>query len=141
MKLLKNFSALFLLLLATSGFSQGILGTWTTLDEETNEPNSKVLLKEVNGVLEGNIVEVSEGADRVCTACEGERKNQPIVGLNIIWGFKKKSDTEYTDGRILDPRNGKIYNCNISLNDDGSLDLRGYWKFTWLGKTRTWYKM
>jgi uncharacterized protein (DUF2147 family) len=48
-----------------------------------------------------------------------------------------------TDGTILDPKTGKIYNCNISLEKDidklkvrGSIDKGGF-----IGRTQIWQRV
>ena len=47
----------------------------------------------------------------------------------------KKSDSEYSEGTILDPNNGKIYRCKIWI-EDNNLKLRGYWGPFF--RTQTW---
>ena len=65
----------------------------------------------------------------LCTACEGERHNQRIVGMRIMEKLQqnKKNMNAWTDGKILDPNNGKVYNCNIQLIENNKkLQVRGY---------------
>jgi uncharacterized protein (DUF2147 family) len=47
----------------------------------------------------------------------------------------KKTGTEFSEGTILDPKNGKIYNCKIWI-ENGDLKLRGYWGPFY--RTQTW---
>src|SRR5660398_204709 len=46
--------------------------------------------------------------DDVCDKCADERKNKPVLGLEIIRGAKKSDGKEvWEGGKILDPDNGK----------------------------------
>ena len=67
------------------------------------------------------------------------RKNDPVLGLLILKGFKKDGDKIYTDGTIYDPKNGKTYSCKIT-NKGESLDVRGYVGFSFIGRTTVWTK-
>ena len=58
------------------------------------------------------VLQSDQGPNPVCKECEGERKNQPVTGMTIIWGMKKNAD-EWSGGQILDPKNGKIYGCKM----------------------------
>lgn len=67
------------------------------------------------------------------------RRNDPIMGLLLLKGFKKNGEKEYTDGTIYDPKNGKTYKCIMTLKGD-RLDLRGYIGFSLIGRTTVWTK-
>ena len=58
-----------------------------------------------------------------CLECSGKRKNEPILGMNILTGLKKDGN-EWSGGKILDPKNGKEYKCYIQLLDDNTLKLK-----------------
>src|SRR5678816_3008811 len=63
-------------------------GVWTTIDDATHKPKSIVEITEQNGELTGRVKEVlqsDQGPNPVCKDCEGERKNQPVTGMTIIW--------------------------------------------------------
>ncbi|MDT7929726.1 MAG: DUF2147 domain-containing protein, partial [Tepidimonas sp.] len=68
------------------------VGRWHTIDDQTNELKSEVVITEKDGVLTGRIDKLlRKGADpnRRCTACTDDRKDQPMVGLEIIRGVRK----------------------------------------------------
>ena len=69
--------------------------------------------------------------------CDGKRKNEPILGMNILTGLKKDGD-EWSGGKILDPKNGKEYKCYLQLLDDNTLKLRGYIGISMFGRTAIW---
>ncbi len=122
-------------------------GTWKTIDDTTHKPKSIVEITEHNGEFQAKIVQVAEphagrrgpdGEHPVCSKCDGERKDQPIEGMTIMWGVSKDGDV-WDGGKILDPKNGKIYKVKLKLMDGGSkLDVHGYIGFALLGRTQTW---
>jgi uncharacterized protein (DUF2147 family) len=61
-------------------------------------------------------------------------RTQPIMGLMLLKGFKKDDDNTYTDGKIYDPKNGKTYDCKMTLKGD-VLDIRGYVGLPAFGRT------
>jgi uncharacterized protein (DUF2147 family) len=68
-----------------------------------------------------------------------KKRNVPIMGLLILKGFTKDGANEYTGGTIYDPKNGKMYSCKMTYEGD-KLDVRGYYGFSWIGRTTTWTK-
>ena len=114
-------------------------GSWISVDDETGKEKSEINLYIENGKLYGRIdaLLLPEDQGKMCVECKGAEKGKPIVGLVIVQGLKKDGNI-WTDGTILDPANGKRYSCNISLNEDGTLDVRGYLGFSLLGRTQVW---
>jgi uncharacterized protein (DUF2147 family) len=117
------------------------VGVWKTIDDKTGQAKSIVEITEEKGELTGKVREVlqsDQGPNPICKECEGERKNQPIAGMTIIWGMKKDGE-EWTGGKILDPKNGKVYGCKMHLEDGGKkLEVRGFIGFSLLGRSQTW---
>lgn len=108
------------------------VGLWKTIDEETNEAKSLVRISEQNGVLVGNVEKILNPAkqDARCEKCKGDKKNQPILGLQIIEGAKDAGDGSWQDGEILDPNNGKTYTLKLTPQQQGKvLEVRGYIAF------------
>ncbi len=122
-------------------YSQSIVGNWKTIDDETGKEKSIVEIFEKNGKIFGRILEVldPEKKNKKCELCEGEDKNKSIQGLVIIKGLTKDED-EYSNGKILDPKNGKLYKCSISLENKDKLKVRGYIGFSLIGRTQYWYR-
>ncbi|MGH8854502.1 MAG: DUF2147 domain-containing protein [Telluria sp.] len=119
-------------------------GAWKTIDDETGKPKSVVRITEDNGVLTGKIEKLFRPADQdqnpKCTACEGARKDQPLIGMTILSGLKKDGN-EYTGGEILDPAKGKTYKSKAKLQDNGSkLEVRGYIGAPMFGRSQTWVR-
>lgn len=124
--------------------NQSPIGHWKTIDDKTNQEKSVVQIYEENGELKGRIIKLLAASanepEPTCRACPGEFKNKPIVGLVFLWGLKKNGQ-EYTDGQILDPKNGKIYKAKASLSEDGDkLNVRGFIGLSLLGRTQVWVR-
>ncbi len=118
-------------------------GVWKTIDDTTGEAKSYVTITEDNGTFAGTISKILDPAkqESICTKCEGERKDQQIEGMTILWGMETQGD-KYDDGKIIDPESGKIYSANMKLLDDGNkLVVRGYIGFSLIGRSQTWERV
>ena len=135
----KSFLTLVLLTLTLSINAQTIFGKWHSTNDETGEVDSVIEMYKKDGKAYAKIIEINdpERQKSVCTACEGENKNKPILGLEILTGLEKDDD-EWSGGEILDPRNGKVYNCYIKLVKPNKLKLRGFIGVALFGKTKYW---
>ena len=134
-------------LLATSAFAAepSPLGTWRTIDDDTHEAKALVEIAEQDGVLSGHIVKLfrhpNEIQDPVCKACEGERHDQRVIGMTILWNFQRDGDV-WDGGEILDPEEGKIYRCKLHPIDGGTrLEVRGFIGISLLGRTQVWERV
>ena len=68
-------------------------------------------------------------------------KGRPILGMDLIAGFSRKSDERWVGGTIYDPRDGETYKCRMTLQDDGTLEVRGYVGLSLFGKTVVWTRI
>lgn len=120
-----------------------ISGIWKTIDDKTHEPRSVIVIKKTGKFYQGSIKKIfyrpGEGPTDRCEACPGTRHNQLILGMNILWNLK--FDGESWFGKIIDPKNGKTYQCKLHLDDTGNkLMVRGYIGLPILGRTQIWYR-
>lgn len=117
------------------------VGKWNTVDEKTGKVVSQVELYDQGGKLFGKITGLTEpnnaqGKPKICSKCQGDDKDKPIVGLVILKDLSASGD-RYKGGTIMDPEDGKIYKAEV-WTEDGKLKMRGY-----LGpfyRTQTWLK-
>lgn len=119
-----------------------IVGRWKTIDDNDGTAKSIVyIFKATNGKYYGKVEKLFKDPDALCTACEGENKNKPKLGLMVINNMVEKNNS-LTGGTILDSNNGKVYRCNISYNEKtGNLEVRGSLdKNGWIGRSQTWLK-
>ena len=139
---MNNKFLILILLLFQISFSQTVIGRWKTIDDVTGKEKGVVEIYEKNGKVYGKIVEIleNEHRDKKCTLCEGEDKNKPILGLTFIKGLKKDGK-EYNGGQVLDPKNGKLYRCYITLIGKDKLKIRGYIGISLFGRTQYWSRV
>lgn|SRR5690554_1194244 len=131
------------LLMMTFIFAQSPIGTWKTVDEETGEPKSHIqIYKAKDGTLHGKVIKIlTPGKENSkCEECKGDKKNQPITGMEILKGLSPNGD-KWKGGTILDPENGKEYKCQMELKDENTLDVRGFVGFALIGRTQTWKRL
>lgn len=118
----------FLLALSSSASAADPTGRWKTIDDETGRAKSIVeIVRAADGSLTGTVVEVLQsdrGPDPVCDRCSGERKDQPIEGMTILWDLKPKGDA-WQGGTILDPANGRTYRSKAKMLGDDRLGVSG----------------
>ena len=117
------------------------VGMWKTIDEKSGRVVSEVQITEQAGKLTGTITGLTEPTDKAgkpktCTACKGDDKDKPIIGLVIIRDLVPDGD-RFKSGTILDPEDGKIYKAEV-WTEDGKLKVRGYLGVFY--KTQTWVK-
>lgn len=120
------------------------VGTWNSIDDKTKELKSEIVISEAAGGLNGKITKLlRKEADQkgVCKECTDDRKDQPMLGLEIIRGAKKVSDKDvWEDGKILDPENGKNYTLRLTPIEGGKkLEVRG--SIFGIGRTQTWVRV
>jgi len=119
------------------------VGNWHSMDDKTGELKSLIQITESNGSLNGRIDKLlRKEADQkgVCKECTDDRKDKPMLGLEIIRGAKKVEGKEvWEDGKILDPENGKNYSLRLTPIEDGKkLEVRG--SVFGIGRTQTWIR-
>ncbi len=148
MRILVSFIQIVAILLMTMqiSFAANIspVGLWQSIDDKTNQPRSLIRISEHNGeyraVVEKGLLPTDTG-DAICDKCKDERKNQPIIGMTIVKGMKQNGD-KYDGGKILDPEEGKVYKCKMTLNEAGDqLEVRGYIGISLIGRSQIWTRV
>lgn len=119
------------------------VGNWHTVDDKTGEVKSEIHIADSGGVLMGAISKLlgkDAKPDAVCDKCSDDRKDKPMIGLQIIRGAKKAEDKDvWESGRILDPENGKTYTLRLTPIEGGAkLEVRG--SIGPFGRTQTWVR-
>ena len=128
----------------TSGLmAQAPVGVWQTIGdkgEDKGKVQSTIQIYEYDGKLGGRVTKlVKDPEAKGHESCPGNKANAPILGMNIMWGFKKTGDNKW-EGKILDPEDGSIYNCILTV-DGNKLNVRGYIGISLIGRTQTWLRL
>lgn len=126
------------------------VGKWKTIDEKTQQPKAWVeITADHDGVLAGKIVKLLPQTAlagqarplKLCERCRGERKNQPLEGMVILWGLKAEKQG-WEGGEILDPKTGETYSATVKLIDHGNkLEVRGFKGISLFGRTQVWERL
>ena len=122
------------------------VGLWKTIDDKTNTERSLLRISDNGGVLSAKIeklLAIDAKQDAVCDKCSDDRKDKPLLGMEVMRGVKKGSDANAWDGgTILDAAEGKVYKVRLQPADGGKkLEVRGYVGMPMLGRTQTWVRV
>ncbi len=120
------------------------VGRWHSFDEKTGEVKSEIVITDQGGVLSGRVDKLlRKNADLTarCTECTDDRRDKPMLGLEIIRQAKKAEGKDvWEDGKILDPENGKTYALRLTPIEGGKkMEVRG--SIAFIGRTQTWVRV
>jgi uncharacterized protein (DUF2147 family) len=133
----------FLAAMAFSGASlaqaAGLGGVWQSVGDRNGEPESLIRITESDGAFEGTVIAVfsppASGPNPRCDLCPGELKGKPVVGMQILRGQRG-------EGEILDPDEGRVYRCILTLLEGGAkLEVRGYVGISLFGRSQVWLRV
>jgi uncharacterized protein (DUF2147 family) len=122
-------------------------GTWRIVSDKDGKPLALIRVQTVGGGQLTGVLTASLRGDnpaRLCVKCPGARRNQRILGMQVLWGVQPApgDPLKWTNGSILDPDNGSTYGCEVTESPDGrTLTVRGYLGIAMLGRTQTWRRV
>lgn len=123
--------------------AQSVFGKWKTIDDRTGNPKGIINIYEKDGLMYGFVEEILEGGkeNALCIKCDGEQKDKPVIGMEIITAAKENEDGEWKGKRLFDPEQAMTFRCKIWLNPDNpnELKVRGYLAFIY--RTQTWLRV
>lgn len=136
---------LFCSLIAPASFAQNadaILGKWVNPSGE-----GQIQVYKKGNLFFGKLAWLKLPNDETTGQPKVDSKNPnaalqstPLLGLEILKGFKHDGENVYEDGTIYDPKNGKTYSCKMTL-DGNKLKIRGYIGISLLGRSEVWTRV
>jgi len=117
-------------------------GLWKSIDEKTGKVTAAWQIYQKDSKLYGIILTVpNQKDDKLASDCKASYKDFPVPGdvskmtvvnTPFIYGLKMKAPGQWEGGNIIDPKEGKLYQCKIIFHAaDGSkykadtLEMRG----------------
>ncbi|MDO1511302.1 DUF2147 domain-containing protein [Maribacter confluentis] len=141
--LIIKFSYLCIIMCTVSAYGQSVFGKWKTIDDRTGLPKGVIEIYEKDGLMYGKVIKIlEEGKEGVtCVKCDGELKDKPVEGMEIITAGERNDDGEWKGKRLFDPEQAMTFRFKIWLNPDNSdeLKVRGYLAFIY--RTQTWVRV
>ena len=67
-----------------------------------------------------------------------DRRSRPLLGLQLLEGFRYSGGNVWEGGKIYNPDNGKSYQCKLTLSVPDRLQVRGFIGFSLFGGTSVW---
>lgn len=67
-------------------------------------------------------------------------RSRPDLGLELLKDFTFDGGNVYSGGTVYDPKNGKTYNCKMTL-EGNKLIIRGYIGISLFGRSVTWTRV
>jgi len=132
-----------LLLGLTFAHGQSIFGKWKTIDDRTGKPKAIIDIYENNGKMYGKVLKIVEKGkeNSLCTKCDGDLKDKPVVGMRIIDAAVHQGKGVYKGDTLFDPEQAMTFRCKIWLDPENSnqLKVRGYLAFIY--RTQTWVRV
>jgi uncharacterized protein (DUF2147 family) len=143
--MIKSIPTLTILFVTFVSWSYGVspIGKWKTIDDTTGEARSIINIWEKDGEIFGSIESLfrkpHENPNPLCTKCDGDLRNKPVIGLTILRNLKQ-DENEWNGGTVLDPEDGNTYKCKIEVVEGGTkLKVRGFIAVSLLGRTQYWH--
>ena len=124
-------------------WSQTVFGKWKTIDDRNGVEKAIIEIYKEEGMLQAKVVKILEEGKKgaVCTKCDGEKKNKPILGMKIMDDFEEHKDGVYKGDSLFDPEQAMTFRGRVWLDEDNEdrLKVRGYMAF--LYRTQTWHRV
>lgn len=140
---------------ASAAGEDPIVGYWRTIDDTTGFAKAVVQVQNTeNGVYSATVVATLPRPDytpaKYCNNCPAPFTDREIIGMPVLWNLRtsdkpsSNSEKNYTNGYVIDPLSGKIYQSEARVSRDGRrLTLRGHVVGAPLigqGRTQTWLR-
>ena len=149
-KLIKSISIIGILISShhTYASDDPLIGTWKTIDERTGYSLSDTHISKLkDGTYKATIIAVraTPGApiSNICSKCNGELKNKPLVGFSPLYGLKvsRSNKAEFTNGIYIDTKTGVQYQSHVRLSNNGKhLNIRNTQPNSTIGRNLMWVK-
>ena len=135
--------SIFFLAFITSSPADKITGTWQTAGDDW----AHIHIYKSENKYHGKIVKLKNPLNENGKPKtdhknpKASKQTDPIIGLQIINNFSYDGKEEWKNGTIYDPESGDTYKCVMWLENDNTLNVRGYIGISLLGRTEKWKRI
>ena len=133
---------------ARAADGDAVLGVWSTKDGDAHFEIYKCGAQycgKISWLCQPNYSKNKQG---LAGLPKTDRKNpdpalrkRPLVDMPFMEGFRYAGDNRWEDGRIYNPEDGQKYGCELWLDGQNRLKVRGYLGIPLLGSTETWVRV
>lgn len=116
-----------------------IVGKWMS-----TKKNVKVEVYKVNDEFRAKVIWFNDSDDKTrpmetrkdLNNPDKELRNNKILGMNVLKNLKfNAKNNRWEDGIIYDANSGRHFSSVVYFNDEGLLEVKGFWKFEFLCET------
>ena len=135
--------SIFLLAFITSTPADKITGNWQTAGDDW----AHVQIYKSGNKYYGKIIKLKHplnenGKPKVDqNNPDAGKRNNPVIGLQIMSNFSYDGKEEWKNGTIYDPESGDTYKCVMWLDNENTLNVRGYMGISLIGRTEKWKRV
>jgi len=118
-----------------------VAGVWLTQDGDSKVTITKDAKGKFNGEITWLKEPLKDGKPKVDDKNPDPKlQSRPTLGLRLLTGFEyNKSNKEWVNGTIYDPKIGKTYKCIMWFEKDPDvLSVKGYIGFSLIGREVKW---
>jgi uncharacterized protein (DUF2147 family) len=120
-----------------------LVGIW-----ESEEKNLRIEMFEENGHFAGRMIWFlcSSGESKMYSYLDTENpdrnlSSRPLIGLKVVEKLSYQGNNTWGSGKIYDPNSGHTYDARIHMTLQNTVIVRGYWKFSWFGKSMVFNRL
>ncbi|GHV53836.1 hypothetical protein AGMMS49579_13330 [Spirochaetia bacterium] len=156
MKKILTMCSILVVIAAASLAADPVEGYWLSVDDKSGKINAGWEIYLEGGKLFGRILSITDFDQSVtASACKasypgfpvaGKVNEMRVVGTSWIFGLSMDKAGQWSGGNIIDPNDGKIYQCRITFRpaDDrrykvDTLEMRGE-IVRGIGRSQFWQK-
>jgi uncharacterized protein (DUF2147 family) len=106
-------------------------------------PSGEGIVKifEEKGKYSGKLVWMKEPEKLDKNNPDKARQTDKILGSVVLKDFVFAGNDLWKDGSAYDPKNGKTYDCKITRDEKGNLNIRGFVGISLIGRTDYFVKV
>lgn len=117
------------------GKADDIVGTW-----QTEKKDAQLMIYKKGQSYHGKITFMKHPRKDTKNPVSALRTRE-LMGAEILTNFSFNGKDKWEDGKIYDPSTGKTYACNMKLQNNITLEIRGYIGISLFGRTEVWKRV